>query len=251
VEQSALEAHDVLHDVALHSYAPHDVPVLVRQVPAPSQVLAGVQFEPLHDSLTQTVPTTHLRQAPTPSHWPSRPQPETAACAHSLSGSVPPVTGRQRPLAWPVLALEQAAQLPAHAVSQQTASAQKPLAQSVAVAQTAPFAAPIGESVPPSAGPSFPASVPPPPAAPAPAAPPVPPAPPASLAPAAPPVPAAPVVPATPPVPAAPVVPAAPAAPVVPAAPAAPVVPAAPLTPPWPVAPLLPPPPLAPALDPA
>jgi hypothetical protein len=50
------------------------------------------------------------------------------SAAHSLSGSVPPVTGRQRPSAAPVLALEQALQRVAQVDSQQTPSTQSPLA---------------------------------------------------------------------------------------------------------------------------
>jgi hypothetical protein len=42
VVQSLFDPHDVAQDVAPHTYAPHDVAVPVRQVPAPSQVPAGV-----------------------------------------------------------------------------------------------------------------------------------------------------------------------------------------------------------------
>ena len=49
------------------------------------------------------------------------------------------MTGRQRPLAWPVFAFEQAAQPPPHASTQQTPSVQKPLAHSSAATQVAPF----------------------------------------------------------------------------------------------------------------
>ena len=50
------------------------------------------------------------------------------------------MTGRQRPLFWPVLAFEQAWQPPPHASTQQTPSVQKPLAHSSAATQVAPFA---------------------------------------------------------------------------------------------------------------
>ena len=106
----------------------------VWQVPAPLQVRAGVYVEPMHDSPTQVVPDCHLRQAPAPSHVPSSPQLEAASCAHSLSGSVPAVTARQRPSAAPVLAFAQALQAPPQADSQQTPSTQKPLAHSAAAA---------------------------------------------------------------------------------------------------------------------
>ena len=49
------------------------------------------------------------------------------------------MTGRQRPLFWPVFALEQAEQPPPHASTQQTPSVQKPLAHSSAATQDAPF----------------------------------------------------------------------------------------------------------------
>jgi len=71
VEQSLLETHDVTHDEAPHAYAPHDWSVVVWQVPAPSQVRAGVNVETLHAAATQVVPTVYLRQAPLPSQVPS------------------------------------------------------------------------------------------------------------------------------------------------------------------------------------
>ena len=61
------------------------------------------------------------------------------SAAHSLSGSVPPVTGRHRPLAAPVLALEQALQRSAQADSQQTPSTQSPLAHWLAAVHAPPL----------------------------------------------------------------------------------------------------------------
>ena len=138
----------------------------MRQVPAPLQTREGVYVEPVHDSSAQVMPAAHARHAPAPSHWPSRPQVDVASCAQSLSGSVPFVTGRQRPSARPVLAFTHAEQLPVHAASQQTVSTHEPLAQSAAAVQGAPFAAPVGPSpasvVPPSpAVPPAPAALPP------------------------------------------------------------------------------------------
>ncbi len=52
---------------------------------------------------------------------------QVRAPEHSLSGSVPAVTSPQVPFAPPVLAAEQAWQVPPHAVLQQTPSTQLPL----------------------------------------------------------------------------------------------------------------------------
>ena len=95
--QSAFDAHDVLHVVAPHAYAPHDVVAAVWHVPAPSHVLAGVCVVPLHIAAPQLVPTAHRRHAPSPSHMPSRPQLLLASGLQSLSGSVPPGMVRQMP----------------------------------------------------------------------------------------------------------------------------------------------------------
>jgi hypothetical protein len=118
----------------------HDDVVTVRQLPAPSQVRAGVYVEPRQDSPTQVVPVPHFRHAPAPSHCPSSPQLEAVSCGHSPSGSVPALIERQRPFVCPVLALEQALQAPVQADSQQTASMQLPVAQSPGAVQLAPCA---------------------------------------------------------------------------------------------------------------
>ena len=95
---------------------------------------------PLHDSGTQVLPATYLRQAPAPSQKPSFPHDSAESCVHSLSGSVPPMIARQRPLAWAVFAAEQAKQPPVQADSQQTPSMQELLEHSSGAAQAAPFA---------------------------------------------------------------------------------------------------------------
>jgi hypothetical protein len=138
--QSSFEPHVDAHAVAPHMYAPHEAVVGVRQVPAPSQVRGGVYVDPAQDSLPQVVPTVQRRQAPAPLHWPSNPQLDVPSWAHSLSGSVPPTIGRQRPSACAVFAFEQAAQPPAQADSQQTLSTQLPLPHSVEAVQAAPCA---------------------------------------------------------------------------------------------------------------
>jgi len=68
----------------------------------------GLYVDPLHDAATHTVVASHCRHAPDPLQKPSLPQVDCAVVAHSLSGSVPPVTARQRPFGWPVLLLEHA-----------------------------------------------------------------------------------------------------------------------------------------------
>jgi hypothetical protein len=64
------------------------------------------------------------RQLPEPLQKPSVPQPICEVAAHSMSGSVPFETPRQRPFAWPVLAIEQAMHSVLHADSQQNPSTQ-------------------------------------------------------------------------------------------------------------------------------
>jgi hypothetical protein len=122
-----LARHDVPHEAAPHAYAPHDWSATVPQVPAPSQVRAGVNVETLHDAATQTVPKVYLRHAPLPSQVPSSPQVDAGSAVQSLSGSVPPTIPRQRPLAWAVFELAHAMQPPVHAVSQQKPSTQAPV----------------------------------------------------------------------------------------------------------------------------
>src|SRR5215831_2182889 len=192
------------------------------------------------------MPVAHLRQAPLPSHMPSLPQVDGVACVHSLSGSVPFVTGRQRPSARPVFAFTQALQVPVQAVSQQTPSTHWLLAHSVAAAQGLPLPAPLGASAPASAS-VVPASEVPP----EPALPPVP------AEPAVPPEPAEPPAePAVPPEPADPPDPAVPVAPVPPLPllpptlpPVAPLPPTLPPVAPEPPVPPLPPLPPAPPLE--
>src|SRR5690606_28753664 len=74
---------------------------------------------------------------------PVYPQEEGASAAHSLSGSLPAWMGPQTPSApLPFLARVHAEQVPAHAVSQQTPSAQKPLAHWSPAVQASPGLSP-------------------------------------------------------------------------------------------------------------
>jgi hypothetical protein len=127
-----------LQAVAPQTYALHELVLTVWQTPAPLQVRAGEYVEPRQDSPTHVVPDCHLRQAPKPSHWPSSPQLDIASGVQLLLGSVPALTGRQRPSVAPVLAFAQALQVPPQADSQQTPSAQKPVAHAAELLQVAP-----------------------------------------------------------------------------------------------------------------
>ena len=84
----------------------------------------------------QTVPATHLRQAPAPSQVPSVPQLEAALAVHSLRGLVPGSENLHVPTLFVAL---QVWQVPLQAVSQQTPSAQWPLPQSVSSSHTVPI----------------------------------------------------------------------------------------------------------------
>lgn len=109
------------------------------QVPLPLQVLAAVKVEPLQLALPQAMPDPVMRQAPLPLQVPSWPQLLAAPTAHSLSGSVPTCTPRQRPLVLPVLALEQAMHRPGQLFSQHTPSTQAPEVHWLAVVQVVPL----------------------------------------------------------------------------------------------------------------
>jgi hypothetical protein len=86
--------------------------------------------------LVHSAASVHVEPCPSVEHVPDPLQLVTPA--HSLSGSVAPVTLAHVPLAAPVLALLQALQSPPQAVLQQKPSAQKPLAHSLAAAHAAP-----------------------------------------------------------------------------------------------------------------
>ena len=108
----------------------------VRQVPAPSQVRAGVNVVPEQVDATQVIPMACSRQPPLPSQNPSVPQLAAPMSAHWFSGSCPAGTALQVPSV-PASAHER--QVPAQAVAQQTPSSQKPELHSAAAAQVAPI----------------------------------------------------------------------------------------------------------------
>jgi hypothetical protein len=108
-----------------------------------------VVWEPLlHEASTHTAVAPHFSQPP-PWHLPSVPHVAGGVEAHRPRGSVVPfVTLVQAPSAPPVNDAEQAWQAPAHAVSQQKPSTQKPLWHWSATAQEAPCGA-VATQVPP------------------------------------------------------------------------------------------------------
>jgi hypothetical protein len=96
--QSAADTHTVTHAPALHAYAPHDTPVPVVQLPAPSHTCPDTVVGPVHVVGPQLLPGFALaRQAPLPSHEPSGPHAFPDA-AHALFGSVSGLTGPQSPV---------------------------------------------------------------------------------------------------------------------------------------------------------
>jgi hypothetical protein len=121
---------------ASHWYAPQEVFAPVLQVPDPLQVDAACAVALEQLDARQTVPATCLRQAPAPSQKPSLPQVDGSLAEHSARGSVPASAALHVPR---LFVAPQVWQLPLQAVSQQTPSTQKPLAQSPVTAHAVPF----------------------------------------------------------------------------------------------------------------
>ena len=95
---------------------------------------------PRHVGPPHEVPAAYLRHAPAPSHSPSPPQVAGASGTQSSSGSVPFAIAPHAPsLPDPFFAALHASQVPAHADSQQTPSAQKPERHSPAEEHAAPM----------------------------------------------------------------------------------------------------------------
>src|SRR5262245_37029664 len=66
------------------AYGAHDEVAPALQTPAPLQVDAALNVEPVQLPARQTVPEAHLRQAPAPSQKPSSPQVDCAEALQSL-----------------------------------------------------------------------------------------------------------------------------------------------------------------------
>jgi hypothetical protein len=99
-----------------------------EQAPRPLQVPAAVWLPVEQDAGLQTVPAAHSSQAP-PLHLPSVLHVDAGIAKQSPRGSsVPFVAAAHTPSVPPVSAAEHAWHAPVHAVSQQSPSAQKPLA---------------------------------------------------------------------------------------------------------------------------
>jgi hypothetical protein len=100
-----------------------------RHMPMPSQREAARAMPPLQVLLAQTVPAAYSRQAPRPSHTPSRPQLGARWSWHWPVGSAAPAgTGVHTPADW---GRAQDTHDPAQAPAQQTPCAQMPEAHSV------------------------------------------------------------------------------------------------------------------------
>jgi len=77
-----LLAQLVLQVVVPQTYGLHDLSIPAAQVPEVSQRPATVWAPAVHESMPQTVPEAYLRQAPAPSHCPSRPHVAAPASLH-------------------------------------------------------------------------------------------------------------------------------------------------------------------------
>src|SRR5262245_52259022 len=112
------------------------------QFPKPSQTCPLTRL-PAHAVGPHETPCAYKRQAPAPSHWPSRLQgfmeSSAGVAVHSLSGSMPSLMGKHVPFAPPVLTAEQARQRPPHVLLQHTPSTQKPDWHCVADVHDPPF----------------------------------------------------------------------------------------------------------------
>lgn len=104
--------------------------------PPPSHRAAKVSVPATHDPGRHTVLAGYLRQAPAPSHVPSRPQDAEPSSAHSPRGSVPGAAGTQVPAR---SGMAQDMQVPEQALSQQSPSTQNPLSHWAAAVHGAPF----------------------------------------------------------------------------------------------------------------
>jgi hypothetical protein len=127
--QSVSAAHVVAQAVPLQlTYGEQLIIMPAAQLPVPLHVLAVVS-EPLPQvAAAQGVPAVYFAHAPFPSQDPSVPHVAADCMVQLLSGSVPTTTLPQVPsVPAPLCAAVHAVHVPAHAVLQQTPSAQKPL----------------------------------------------------------------------------------------------------------------------------
>jgi hypothetical protein len=136
----AVHSSSFEHTVWQAPFAPqmngaHDCVTGVGHLPSASQRDASVIVDPAHDAGEQVEPTGYLRQAPAPSHTPSRPQVSTPSSAHWSRGSVPTSAATHVPT---LFCAAQVMQVPAHSELQQTPSVQNPLAHSSPAVHGAP-----------------------------------------------------------------------------------------------------------------
>jgi hypothetical protein len=137
--QAPLFEQDVKHAVVpLQMYGAHGLLVPGTQVPVPLHVEAAVAVPLLQLPAAQIEPVAYLRHAPLPSQRPSVPQVACPWSLHVLLGSGSPAGVARHLPAWPLSLQEK--QLAVQALSQQTPSAQKPVAHSPAIEQIWPAA---------------------------------------------------------------------------------------------------------------
>jgi hypothetical protein len=113
-----------LHAVAPHTYGEQVVVTGAGQEPAPSQLAAAVAVPDAQLAARHEVEDDATAQAP-PAHSPVLPQ---GGALPQRASATPSITGAQVPSGAPVLAFEQAVQVPVQALLQQTPSTQAPLA---------------------------------------------------------------------------------------------------------------------------
>lgn len=135
--QSASAVQDDLQTAAPQANGAQELDIGVTQVPAPSQMAAGVKVVPVDGQLApvQGVPCTYFWQAPA-WHLPSVPQLAPPLSTQASAGSGAPVATDVQVPRVPVSAHE--TQEPAQAVAQQIPCAQLPDRHSPLVEQAAP-----------------------------------------------------------------------------------------------------------------
>lgn len=131
---------------ASHTYGVHDWLVVPAHVPLLSQVPAAVNIEPVQPPAWQMTPAPNRAHEPVPSHTPVRPHIAAVSVGQRPPGFVPAEDGRQVPSAPGDTQVKQAS---AHAVSQQTPSAQNSDAHSEPAVQGSPGCLAGGRSAPP------------------------------------------------------------------------------------------------------
>jgi hypothetical protein len=136
VTQSVFAVQRVKQFVVPQTYGLHERSIPGAQVPAASHRPATRSAPMLHESIPHTVPTAYLRQAPIPSHCPSKPQVAAPPSAQWPCRSMPSGTLRHVP-SLPATAHD--LQVPVQAAEQQRPWAQMFELHSSLLPQVAPI----------------------------------------------------------------------------------------------------------------